>query len=263
MILAGPAIQNYSIWACNGLLLSYLLLAPRRRWLAYLSVGLLAQVSGGILTGGEPLPMNFALAVLNIAEVLLAALLLRNGSRKLPRFTDRSYLIRFVAFGIVGAPAMVGVLFAVSAHLWVHQPVWTGLREWFLTDSLGYAVTTPAVVAIFRTRSRGMLKPQWNWLYLILLAPVTLYAFRQVQLEAFSLIGALLILILLRLGLGWASMATLVVATVANVHFAHGSLNLGEGYPIIRVQVFLASILVMLYSVSVVTERHRLARSLP
>ena len=259
MILAGPAIQNYSIWASNGLLLSYLLLAPRRRWFAYCSVGLAALIFGGVLAGGQTLSINLGLAALNIAEVLLAAFLLRGRSSQLPRFTDLSYLVRFVAFAIIGAPAVLGGLFTAIAYCWVHQPAWTLFREWFLTDALGYAVTTPAVVAIFRTRSRGMLKPKWDWLYLILLAPVTLYAFRQVQLEAFSLIGALLILILLRLGLRWASMATLAVATVANVHFAHGPLNLGEGNPIIRVQVFLASILVTLYSVSVVMERHRLA----
>ena len=261
MILAGPEVQNYSIWAANGLLLSYLLLAPRRRWFAYISVGLGAQVFGGFLVGHESWSINLALAVLNVAEVLLAALLLRKCSSHLPRFTDRPYLIRFVALAILGAPAIVAALFAVIAKHWVHQSVWTGFREWFVTDALGYAVTTPAFVAIFRTHFRRMMKPQWDWLYL-LLVPVTIFAFRQVQLAAFSIIGALLILILLRLGMGWASMATLLVAIMANLHFAHGPLNPAssdEANPIIRIQVFLASILFMLYSVSVLMERHRIA----
>jgi diguanylate cyclase (GGDEF)-like protein len=264
MVLGGPAIQNNSIWACNGLLLSYLLLAPRRRWLAYIAAGLAAQVFGGFLTGGETWPINIALATLNIAEVVLAAFLLRTGSKThLPRFTDRFYLIRFVAFAIVGAPAIVGVVFAVIAHQWVHEPLFIDFRNWFTTDSLGYAVATPAFVAIFRTRFRGTLQSRWSWLYLLLMVPVTYFALQQAQLAALSIIGSILIFILLRLGIGWASMATLLVALVANLYIAHAPQKVDpsvEGVnSIIRLQVSLASILFMLYSVSVVMERHRAA----
>jgi len=268
VVLAGPALQNNSIWASNGLLLSYLLLTPRRRWFAYTSVGLAAQVFGGFITGGETWQINIALAILNVAEVLLAAFLLRINTTHLPKFTDRSYLIRFSAFAIVGAPAIVGVVFALIAHQWVHHPIFTGFREWFLTDSLGYAVATPAFVAIFRARFRrtpepGTAKPGWSWLCLLFLAPITVFALYQFQLAALSIISSLLILMLLRFGMGWASMAMLLVAVIANLYIVHGPLKLDpSGYgatPILRLQVFLAAILFMLYSVSVVMERNRIA----
>lgn len=261
--LAGPALQNNSVWASNGLLLSYLLLAPRRRWFAYASVGLVAQIFGGYIAGGETWSINIALAILNIAEVILAAFLLRTQSAHLPKFTDRSYLLRFLAFAIVGAPAIVGAVFSVIAHQWVHQPVFLSFRYWFTTDSLGYAVATPAFVAIFRARFRRTPKGRWSWLCLILLVPITAFALNQAQLAALSIICSLLILILLRFGLGWASMATLLVALVSNLYITHGLFKLypsGDGAnPIIHLQVFLASILFTLYSVSVVIERHRVA----
>lgn len=254
--IAGPELQNNSIWASNGLLLSYLLLSPRRRWLAYTSVGLAAQIFGGYLAGGEPWQINIALAILNIAEVLMAAFLLRMQATHLPKFTDRWYLIRFFAFAVIGSPAIVGAVFAVIAHQWVHQPVFTGFREWFMTDSLGYAVATPAFVAIFRTHFRGTLKSRWSWLYLLLLAPITFLALHQAQLAALSIISSILIFILLRLGMGWASMATLLVALVANLYIAHGPLKggpSGDGLnSIVHLQIYLASILFMLYAVSVV-----------
>jgi len=262
-VLAGPQVQNNSIWASNGLLLSYLLLAPRRRWFAYTFVGLAAQVLGGYLAGGETWQINSAMAIMNIAEVLLAAFLLRKFSTHLPRFTDRAYLIRFFAFAIVGSPAIVGVVFAIIAHQWVHQPILPGLRDWFMTDSLGYAVATPAFVAIFRTRFRGTPKTRWGWLYLLLLVPITFFALQQAQLAALSIISSLLIFILLRLGMGWASMATLLVALMANLYIMHEPLKAAHSAdganPIIRLQVFLTSILFMLYSVSVVMERYRVA----
>jgi diguanylate cyclase (GGDEF)-like protein len=261
--LVGPEIQNNSIWASNGLLLSYLLLAPRRRWFAYSLVGLAGQVFGGYLAGGEAWQINIALAILNILEVLLAAFFLPTCSTRLPKFTDRSYLIRFFAFAMVGAPAVVGAVFSLVAHQWVHQPILTGFRDWFVTDSLGYAVVTPALVAIFRARFRGTLKPRWSWLVLLLLAPFTVIALHQAQLAALSIISSLLILILLRLGLGWASMATLLVALAANLYIAHGPVKVdssgGGGNSIVHLQISLASILFMLYSVSVVMERYRMA----
>src|SRR5260370_37220097 len=47
----GLEIQTNVIWVANGLLLSYLLLAPRWRWRAYLLAGFAAQICGNMLVG--------------------------------------------------------------------------------------------------------------------------------------------------------------------------------------------------------------------
>src|ERR1700691_1139498 len=67
------------IWGANGLLLSYILLAPRWRWPVYLVVGVLAMAVGSKLIGA-PWKTNLLYNVLNLTEVLAGALLLRRKS---------------------------------------------------------------------------------------------------------------------------------------------------------------------------------------
>lgn len=260
MIMAGPEVANDSIWAANGLLLSYLLLSPRNHWLPFVVAGFLAQAFGRFLVGGEAWTIFVAMTALNISEILLAARLIRRRRNELPRFTSRSYLIRFVGLAVVVAPAALGIVFAYIAHVWIKQSIWQGFRDWFVSDALGYAVTTPAIVAIFRTRFRRT-RSNRGLLYLLAVIPVTILSFRQVELIAFSLIAPMLIIILLRFGMGWASTALLYVAIVANYHFSHQArvALAGDGRPILALQVFLLSTLITLYSVSVVMEHRRVA----
>ena len=48
-VFVGSAPEENLIWVANGVLLAYLLLAPRKRWPAYLATGFVAQVAGGVL----------------------------------------------------------------------------------------------------------------------------------------------------------------------------------------------------------------------
>jgi hypothetical protein len=48
-VFVGFAPEDNLIWVANGVLLAYLLLAPRRRWSGYLAAGFLAQVAGSAL----------------------------------------------------------------------------------------------------------------------------------------------------------------------------------------------------------------------
>ena len=45
----GLGSQTNLIWVANGLLLSYLLLAPRRRWPAYVVTAFVAMMAGSAL----------------------------------------------------------------------------------------------------------------------------------------------------------------------------------------------------------------------
>ncbi|MGB7549091.1 MAG: diguanylate cyclase [Terracidiphilus sp.] len=74
-VLVGSASERHLLWIANGVLLTYLLLAPRRRWPAYLGAGLAALVAGyAVISPHWKMPL--ILGVLNLVEVLLAALLL-------------------------------------------------------------------------------------------------------------------------------------------------------------------------------------------
>jgi diguanylate cyclase (GGDEF)-like protein/PAS domain S-box-containing protein len=255
----GLEIQINVIWVANGLLLSYLLLAPRWRWRAYLLAGFAAQVCGNVLVGHQGWQTNVVLAILNVGEALLAALFLRGRVTQLPRLTERYYLLRFLGLAVIAAPAIVAVLFAGIAHLWQNYEFWPAFRDWVTTDGLGTTVVTPAFVAIFRMRLKKETIASWtNLIYpaaMVILDPLLL---KQSVVPPMAVIFPLLILIQLRFGLGWASIAVLFVAGMGNFHLFHNGVSprtagplsyLGSG---IQLQLFLASAMFILYAISVV-----------
>ena len=249
---------NHLIWIANGVLLAFLLLAPRRFWPGYLCVGFVAQAAGSILVNSH-WEQNSIFNALNIAEVLISAFLMRLWSPGLPRFTDRAYLIRFVGFCVVAGPVIVGSIYGMIAAYWYPFPR-TGLLQWAVADGLGAAVAAPACVAVFRMRFKSPAGLGKHWVYLLLLGVVSLVAFSQNTISVLFLVFPLLALVLLRLGLGLAAMATLFVAGIGSWFTLHGEGPFGfrtsHGVldPAIGLQVFIASAMFMLYTVSVVLE---------
>jgi diguanylate cyclase (GGDEF)-like protein/PAS domain S-box-containing protein len=261
--LAGLSGTSNLIWIPNGLLLSYLLLAPRWRWKQYFAAGFAAQMVGAILSGAQTWPVDVAMTVLNLLEVAIAAFLLGRSARRIPQFTERVYVVRFVAMAVIAAPLLVAMVFAPIAHSWAGLDGWASLRDWFTTDALGMAVATPAFIAIFRTRFRETIKGWTNLVYPLLLASLLPFLFYQTRLPAMAIIFPLLILIQLRLGLGWASLATLFVAGAGSVITSHSGGFPHTRSPIrmdtsgLRLQFFLASAMFTLYSISWVVDNLR------
>jgi diguanylate cyclase (GGDEF)-like protein/PAS domain S-box-containing protein len=261
---------NHLIWVANGVLLAYMLLAPRRRWAAYLAIAFVAQTAGSILVNTH-WQLTLMFTALNMGEVLLSAHLLRRWSTAIPRFTNRAYLIRFIAFGVVAGPLATGLIYAVIAALWLHAAPGFALLQWAAADGLGTGVTTPACIAIFRTRFKDSASFKTNWYYLPLVAAASIAVFSQVSAPVPFILYPLLLLVLLRLGLGWSAVATLFAAAVGSWYTCHGegpfasSITLTHLEPTILLQVFISSAMFMLYSVSVVVEslrstEHRLQR---
>lgn len=250
---------NHLIWTANGVLLAFLLLAPRTRWAGYLGAGFAAQVAGSLLVNPD-WQTNLMLTLLNMAEVFISARLLRRRAREYPRFTERAYLLRFIAYGILAGPFAVGLFYAVIAAFWLHSAPGTALLQWTAADALGAAVATPACVAIFRARFKDTAGSIAGWIYMALLAAATLAIFSEASVPLSFLLYPLLVLILLRLGLGFAAVATLFVTTAGTLFTLQGkgpfalSTSVTPLEPTILLQVFIASAVFMLYSVSVVLE---------
>jgi diguanylate cyclase (GGDEF)-like protein/PAS domain S-box-containing protein len=256
--------QTILIWVVNGLLLSYLLLAPRWRWPAYLCVGFAAQLFGAELVFRH-LPFNLFLTALNIAEVFLAAYFMRRRSNQLPRFTNLAYLFRFFCFALLGATLATGIVFSLFATNWFAIPRLSLLEQWTVSDLLGAGVSTPAFVAIFISRFRGAANWKWNWIYPVLFVAITIAGFNQVWAPLLFLVYPLLMMILLRLGLAWGATATLFLAAVGNWCTAHGTgpfvrmESISFLPPSILLQLFVGSGLFMVYAVSVVLESRKVA----
>jgi len=253
----------YYIWVANGLLLAYLLLAPRWRWPAYLSAGFAAYMASTFLSQQHWQPINLFYNGLDIADALIAALLLRRRSAQLPRFTNFGYIVRFISYAVVAAPVATGLIYTLVSVAWLHKTPANSFLSWGAVDSLGIVVVTPACVAIFRTGFRKPANLTRSSLYLALLVLITLIDFTQSTVPLLLVIYPLLVLILLEMGLGWAALSTLFVAVAGGWFSFHGigsylipKPDMGFGASL-RLQVFAASATVMLYIVSVVLEKQR------
>jgi diguanylate cyclase (GGDEF)-like protein/PAS domain S-box-containing protein len=254
---SGPAVNL--IWMATGLWLTYLLLAPRWRWPGYLIAGTAAMTLGSVLIG-ESWQTNLLYNILNLVEVLIGALLLRRKSTQLPRFTNRKYLIRFVGFAVLLGPMTAGGILTVVTMLWRHNGNLNTFLDWLIADGLGTAITVPTFVAIFQTRFTNSASLKKYWQYPLVLVAVTLAAFIQNRMPLFILIFPVLVLLLMRLGLGWAALATLFVSATVSWYSIHdlGPFAIsGTAYSVgasIQLQFFVACCIFMIYLVSVILE---------
>ncbi len=262
-IFAGLAPEAEFIWVANGVMLAYLLLAPRNRWAVYLSAGCVAQFSGGLLVGHHGIVSAMVMTSLNMAESLLSASLLRWRHPKLPDFTSPAYLARFVGYAVFAGPAAMGALDALYAMSLHKASPGIVFLNWVAADGLGACVATPACVAIFRTRFRTSLYFGQNWAYLLAVVVCACAAFSQFRVPLAFLLYPLLVLVLLRAGLGWAALALLIAAGIGSGFTVRGhgpfavSASLDPLKSAILMQLFVASAMAILYSVSVVLESLR------
>ncbi len=234
------------VWIANGLLLSYLLLAPRWLWKHYLVVGFVAILMGGLAVNPDQWPKCLALSVLNVAEVALAAFLLRRRSTQLPRFTDQRYLFRFAACAVLAAPTAAAILFATAYWFWMKGSPWHPLFSWITTDGLGTAVVTPACTSLLSLHLHLPKRSRTYWC-LAVLVPVTLVSFCQARVPVIFLIYPTVALILFRFGLGWASISTLFVNAVGSWFTIHGLgpfARMSSAFPVaptVLLQLYIAS----------------------
>jgi diguanylate cyclase (GGDEF)-like protein/PAS domain S-box-containing protein len=262
------ASEGRLIWIANGVLLAFVLLAARRRWPALLAAGCAAQLAASALIGLN-WRINLLLSVLNVFEVALAVLLLRGRSTLPPQFTNRNYILRFVTFAIFAAPLAAGSLFSLISILWpLFGPSATPF-EWMASDCLGIAISAPVCVAILRGDFRNTHTFKRHWGYLLLLAAFTLAAFMQSRVPLVFILYPLLAMVLVRMGMGWAAISTLFVAVTGSWFTLHGTgpfavtHSIAANEPVILLQVFISSAVLLLFCISVVLEReHSIVRQL-
>lgn len=250
------------LWIANGVLLGFVLLAPRWRWPAYLAVGLAAQVAATSAINGH-WKLNLFLSILNVLEVTVSAHLLRRRSTTLPKFSSKDYQLRFLLFAVIGGPVTAGLVFAPFAAFIFHGNVTACFLDWVIGDGLGTALATPACVAVLRSHLRNAKKAPHYWLYPSLLVLITVAGFSQTRIPLLFLDYPLLVLLLLRQGMASAALGALFVS-VAGAAFAalgHGPLliasSLTPAAPLVLLQIYLLAAMFMLYSISVVLDRKR------
>ncbi|MDR3741305.1 MAG: diguanylate cyclase [Terracidiphilus sp.] len=252
------------IWLSNGIILATLLLAPRWKWPIYIAFGFVALVAGTFLVSTS-WRMNVLYSVLDIGEALGAASFLRRRSLDLPAFTNHRYLLRFAGIAVFAAPLLTGCTYSATVLFWLGRPFLTSLLHWIAANSLGIAVVTPLLVAIYRDDLRLSFASLWDVAIFSILILLGYFSFSQPYLLLVFLIYPVLTLIVLRFGQGWGAIGLVFVAVEASWFTLH---NLGplaalpKAAPIpvpasIQLQVFLAGGMFIIYAVSSVTDSLR------
>jgi diguanylate cyclase (GGDEF)-like protein/PAS domain S-box-containing protein len=247
----------------NGVLIAYLLLAPRWRWPHYLAVGFVGELSGAIVIQPDRWGFCVAMAAVNLIEAAIAAMLLRKRSAELPRLTQANYVLRFIAYAVLLAPLAAGALLALICFAGARAWPWDDLVPWQLINGFWNGILTPACIALFRSRLRAPEDWRRHVIYPLALVLVVFGAFLQSEVPLLFLIYPLMSVIVLRFGLGWTALGALFVAAVGSWGatrgigpFTHFSW-MGEAGPTILFQTYLAACVFMIFVVSKIVDELR------
>ena len=247
----------------NGILIAYLLLAPRWRWPHYLTVAFVGELTGAIVIQPDRWGFSLAMAAVNLFEAAMAAMLLRKRCAELPHLTQAKYILRFVGYAVLLAPLAAGALLALICFVGARAWPWDDLVPWQLINGLWNGIMTPACVALFRSRLRAPEEWRRYVLYPAALVLVVFGAFLQSEVPLLFLIYPLLSVIVLRFGLGWTALASLFVTAVGSWCTARGIGPLarfswmGEAGPTILFQTYIASGVFMIFVISTILDELR------
>lgn len=202
------------LWPTNGFVLGVLLCSPRKQWPAYLATCILVDL-GINLSIANPTWMAAYLALCNIVEVIIPAILLYPTIAPKPDLSQRKQLMSLFLYGVLLGPAVASFLAVfVIGRLgqpmpWFHSFLW-----WFAADALGVAVMTPLYLS-FNRKERLSKRFRWSALWLfVLLCSTTTFVFWQTRFPLLFLLLPILIVIGMRLGLSGSAFGLLIVSVI-------------------------------------------------
>ncbi len=263
------------IWPAHGLALGTLLVAPARRWPAYL-----AMVLGATIVVGFGLQTSFrslaATAVLNVAQPLfVAAGLFRLAGPRVQIDTVKG-LAAFLV-GMVPLVAAMAILDGAYSYLRFQAPFRQQWSVTFVSTMLGMLLTAPLILAWSREGYREAFEQARTRLpeLLVLFAGLvftTNYIFlTRPQVEGFIpplayLCAPFLIWAALRFGLRAATLGLAIFGLISYWHTGHGFGPFSiDGLPdlksLLHLQGYLATIIVTtLFSAALLVERQEAGR---
>lgn len=247
--LNDPVNAGAGYWPAAGLTLVALLLLPVRRWGWVVGAVVVAEL-GGDAVHGYPLAASSWWAAGNVAEPVVAALLLRrlgHGARLAPL----GALVPFLLAGVVVGPLVGAAIGSVGTSTVYDTSQVDVLIKWWAGDGLGVLVVAPLLLCFREPAVPGRSRLEVAATATAAVA-ATLVSFRDWSQEwdvvlAF-LVFPVMMLASVRLGIRGAAIIGFVVAELANLATAvgHGPFNLvGDDNPhaVTVLQVFLASVL--------------------
>jgi PAS domain S-box-containing protein len=143
MLIIGPQ-GDWPLWLGNVLLVSILLLVPRRMWPMLIAAAFAASLLYNMQTG-LTIRWSALLVLSDTVEVLTAALCLSYAFGGVPRLNSVRALAKFSLFAVVLAP-FIGA-FAVA--LATNRDYWASWRISFFSEAIVYLTLMPAILGWF------------------------------------------------------------------------------------------------------------------
>jgi PAS domain S-box-containing protein len=258
-----------TIWPCNGLVVSLLLLRPRRQWPLVLALCFLANLLVNHFAG-DTVTTSIGLSLANTLEIVIAAFALRDLPTEMSELINTRSLLRLLAYAALIAPAVSGGLVSLGLSLANDAPLGDTFRNWWTADALGMAVMIPLVLAVRPQELLESIRGQTAGRVLFpfaLFILTTCAVFAQSKYPLLFLIVPTVLLIAFRLGLAASAIAIFLLAAIslAFTLAGHGPLMLvnapGITSRIVSIQLFIAALIVTTYPVcAVVANQRRLLR---
>jgi PAS domain S-box-containing protein len=143
--LAGALLSHpqtiWALWPGCAMLVSVLLLLPRRTWPSIIPAAFAAFILCD-LQAGVPIGSVAWFILADTVQVLIATLCLRYFFDGVPRLNSVAALSKYVFFAVVLAPYAAAFLSAFG----IPGPYWTSWRISFLSEVLAFVVLTPTIL---------------------------------------------------------------------------------------------------------------------
>ncbi|HEX2839673.1 bifunctional diguanylate cyclase/phosphodiesterase [Hyphomicrobium sp.] len=257
-----------AIWPANGIMLAALLACRRAQTRHALVIACILANAIACLLNGDPWMSAVLFPLISAAESLLAFHLLRYSCGKSVDFTKAGTVVTFViiCFAVPVLPSAIGAGIALNMFGAHYNEAFT---TWYLADTLGLLVLTPAILLLWpKTRVSGPSPPMASVVrHMVLLVTVSSIVFFQSSAPLLFLLVPVSVLIAFRLGPRYAAMATLwltfVSLTTTYQGWGPAALMEDPGTRLWVAQLFcFVNLLTALPIAAEITDRDRLRREL-
>ena len=215
----------FSFCAADGVLAAFLLRRLRNRWWPLLVAAWAGDLVSILVVLGYPLAMGGTLAFCNVLESALAALLLQRSMRRERDLASPAMMLRFLLFVVLLAPAISGLLASICYHLSVGAGILFIFTRWFPPYALGMAVMTPLTLALGNPDMRKLFGRQRvlpTAGLLLMTFAATVLVFRQLHYSLIFLLLPLLMLVVFKVGILGAVIATFEILGVGAFYTLQG-----------------------------------------
>lgn len=217
-------IHTPTIWVANGVLTAFLLLQPRCRWAVLLTAAWLGSAIAMVLLTGSVFS-GMGMATANVAEVLLALLLVVPALKPQTDLASPEFMLHFLIAAVLLAPVVLSLVSAAFSRDADHPGFWKTFLISFPPHAAGMVVMAPLVLALYHPELKELFRrPQvFRTAGILLLVLVTAaVVFRESAYVLRFLFLPLLMLVVFQVGILGAAIAVFEICVVGALYTGQG-----------------------------------------